>query len=81
MKEQQLLFLRLGNEKGKFAIPLLASPTDLEAAAMEDLMIRGLIRLIDVSPIVMDEAGSIGIARIFLLSEDAKAIVARANSN
>lgn len=69
-EEEELKLLRLSNELGKFAIPILPQPlSEPQQLALERLQVRGWITLIDVTPI----AGMTGLYRIFLLSAEARA--------
>lgn len=82
MEKEQIEIYRLANENGKFAVPVEPGGTDIVLAALEDLMVRRLIQLIDVTFIrPADTPNSAILARIFLLSDEAKGILARANSN
>ena len=82
MEKEQLEIYRLANEKGKFAVPVAQGGTDMTRESLEDLMLRRLIVLIDVAFIrPAEDIESVMLARIFMLSDEAKAILARANAN
>ncbi len=68
--EEELELLKLANEHGKFAIPILTQPlSEPKQLALERLQQRRWITLIDVTPI----ANMTGLYRIFLLSPEARA--------
>lgn len=82
MEKEQLEIFRLATPEGKFAVPVMFQTSAAKREALENLMMRRLIQLIDVGFVrAKDDEPDVMLARIFLLSDEAKGILARANSN
>lgn len=81
-EKAQLEILRTANQNGKFALALMAMPpSTLMGDVFEEMMLAGLFRLIDVTLIRPEQGADPFLARVFLLSDEAKALLARLNAN
>ncbi len=67
LEEEEMKFLRLASERGKFALSVTNEHTQEQQDALESLMEKGWIRLIDVTMI----SSLPGLFRIFQLSREA----------